>query len=101
MEEKEINRLFTSLVEDPSQHTDEVREVFTMLIRTTLKYRDFLLESQGIVVTVEDVRATLVWLAPAIAMGTLPETDNKLRLNLLKFWLDELKIPGNSKIYSA
>jgi hypothetical protein len=43
------------------------------------------------VVTVEDVRIVLEWLVPSLSSGRLPVTDNKLRLDLLKIWLDELK----------
>ncbi len=99
MEEKDILRLFLSVVENSSQNTDAIRGVFSTLIRSTLRYRDHILESKGTVVTVEDVRAVLNWLVPSLSTGRLPETEDKVRLDLLKLWLDELKYHGHPDIY--
>lgn len=99
MEENDIERLFLSVAENAGQANDEVRMVFSMLVKSTLKYRDDILASRGITVTVEDVRAALDWLIPALNSGMLPRTDDRLRLDLLKIWLDELKLLGNPKVY--
>jgi hypothetical protein len=99
MEEDEISRLFLSVLDQPSQDTEANREVFSILVKTTLRYRDHVLASSGIVVTVEDVRASLGWLVPALTTGRLPKTDNKLRLDLLKIWLDELRTLGQPRTY--
>ncbi|MCG7851390.1 MAG: hypothetical protein MIO92_02605, partial [Methanosarcinaceae archaeon] len=53
-------------------------------------YRDDVLASRGEVVTVEDVRTCLGWLVPVLATGNMPNTDNKVRLDLLKLWVEEL-----------
>jgi hypothetical protein len=99
MDEGDIEKLFLSVLEHAYQDNEEVREVFATLVKSTLRYRDHLLESQGTVVTVQDVRTTLGWLVPCLATGQLPETDNKLRLDLLKIWLDELKCLGRPSRY--
>ena len=99
MEERDIYRLFLNVIEDSAQKTDAVRQVFSILIRSTLGYRDHMLESRGVVITVEDVRIALSWLVPALMTGHLPETDDKIRLDLLKLWLDELKNLGNPNLY--
>ena len=91
MNKKDIERLFLNLVENSGQNTDAVRNVFSILVKSTLKYRDHMLESKGVVVTVEDVRTSLNWLVPALAIGNIPETDKKISLELLKLWLDDLK----------
>ncbi|MFC1821665.1 hypothetical protein ACFL9T_03090 [Thermodesulfobacteriota bacterium] len=101
MEEQDIHRLFKSLLIDHSHQTDETRQVFSVLIKTTLNYRDHLLQSEGIVVTVEDVRSALDWLIPSLTTGRLPITDNRISLSLLKLWLDELKTLGKPQIYLA
>jgi hypothetical protein len=67
--------------------------------RSTLKYRDHVLKSKGITVTVEDVRVALGWLVPSLQTGRLPETDDKIRLDLLKIWLDELRALGHPNMY--
>ena len=95
MEEKDILRLFLSVAEHAAQNTDTNRDVFSVLVKSTLRYRDQIRASKGIVVTVEDVRAALDWLVPALTTGRLPKTDNKIRMDLLKIWIDELKLFGN------
>ena len=99
MEDKEIYELFLSVAEDSGQKDDATREVFSALVRSTLKYRDHVLESKGITVTVEDVRVALGWLVPSLQTGRLPETDDKIRLDLLKIWLDELRTLGHPNMY--
>jgi hypothetical protein len=99
MEEEEIYKLFLSVAEHSGQKDDATREVFSVLVRSTLKYRDHVLESKGITVTVEDVRVALGWLVPSLQTGRLPETDDKIRLDLLKIWLDELRALGHPQVY--
>jgi hypothetical protein len=91
MEDSDLYKLFLSVAEHPSQNTEDIRKVFSILVRSTLRYRDQIMQSDGIVVTVEDVRVVLDWLVPCLASGRLPVTKNKIRLDLLKIWLDELK----------
>jgi hypothetical protein len=95
MEDKDIYALFSNLVDDAHQNNESLKAVFKVLIKSTLVYRDNVLSATDEVVTVEDVRAVLEWLVPAIKTGRLPKSDNKIRLDLLKRWLDELKILTN------
>lgn len=99
MEDKEIYKLFLSVAEHSGQTDDAAREVFSALVRSTLKYRDHLLESKGITVTVDDVRVALGWLVPSLETGRLPVTDDKIKLDLLKLWLDELRTLGHPNVY--
>ena len=94
MDETDIQKLFMSVLEHPGQNTDPTRRVFSTLVKSTLKYRDDILASEDIVVTVDDVRTCLGWLVPALGTGNLPDTENKIRLGLLKLWLEEL---GNAE----
>lgn len=96
MEDKDIYALFSNLVDEVEQNNEPLKSVFKILIKSTLAYRDNVLKTTGVVVTVEDVRAVLEWLAPTIKTGRLPVTDNKLRSDLLKLWLDELKMLTSS-----
>jgi hypothetical protein len=95
MEENEIAQLFRKIADASAADYQESREVFTSLVKSTLRYRDVLKQSRDTVLTVQDVRITLDWLLPAFTTGRLPKTDNKIRLDLLKIWLDELKILGH------
>ena len=86
----DIEKLFLSVVDDPGKRTDATHAVFAVLVNSTLAYRDHMIRSQGVVVTVEDVRETLAWLVPVLTTGQLPETENDIRLGLLKIWLRKL-----------
>ena len=99
MEDRDIYELFLSVAEHSGQTDDAAREVFSALVRSTLRYRDHLLESKGITVTVEDVRVALGRLVPCLKTGRLPDTDDKVKLDLLKIWLGELKTLGHPQVY--
>jgi len=96
MEDKDIYILFSSVAQQPDRYNESVLQVFSSLIKTTLRYRDHMLKSKGIVITVEDVRTALDWLIPCLKTGRLPEKGDKQRMDLLKLWLDELRRVGNT-----
>ena len=91
MEEKDIERLFLGVVETSESQTREVKGVFSVLIRSTLQYRDDMLASEGIIITVEDVRVTLEHLVPFLDTGRLPDTTDPIKSDLLKIWRDNLR----------
>ena len=91
MQTGDIEKLFLSVLEDSGQDTDAARRTFSSLVRSTLEFRDRILASRDLVVTVEDVHASLEWLIPALADGHMPETGSEIRLDLLNVWLKELK----------
>jgi hypothetical protein len=92
LEDEDICILFLNLAQKADRDNDSMKEVFKILIKSTLRYRDSLLKAKGVTVTVQDVQTTLEWLVPALKTGKLPSTDDKIRLDLLKLWLDELKL---------
>lgn len=79
-----------SVLDNTEHDCEAVRNVFSALLSTTLRYRDDLHASVDVVVTVEDVRTCLGWLVPVLATGNMPLTDSKVRSGLLKLWLKEL-----------
>jgi len=92
LEPDDIEKLFLTVLEDPAQDTSAVRQVFSILVKATLAYRDQVLAARGVVVTVEDVRRSLDWLVPVLATGNMPEADSGISLDLLNLWLRELRI---------
>jgi len=90
LDEIDIEKLFTRALDDSGQDTEAVRDVFSTLVHTTLRYRDEVYATRDEVVTVGDVRTCLSWLVPALATGNVPQTDNPLRFNLLKLWVAAL-----------
>lgn len=91
MENDDIEKLFFHVLEDSGQNTDTNRQVFTILVKSTLEYRDRVLASIGVVVNVKDVRTSLDWLVSVLATGKMPASDNKISMDLLKIWLRELR----------
>ena len=91
MEEKDIEKLFLSVAETSENQTREVKDVFSVLVRSTLQYRDDMLASEGIIITVEDVRVTLEHLVPFLETGRLPATTDHVKSDLLKIWSDNLR----------
>jgi hypothetical protein len=91
MDESDINKLFMTVAGSVGKVPEDVRKVFSILVSCTLCYRDTLKEDLGIVVTVEDVRLALDWLLESMHTKRLPQTNNAVRLDLLKIWLHELK----------
>jgi hypothetical protein len=91
MDESDINKLFMTVAGSAGKVPEDVRKVFSILVSSTVLYRDTLKEDLGIVVTVEDVRLALDWLLESMHTKRLPQTNNAVRLDLLKIWLHELK----------
>jgi hypothetical protein len=96
MEDNDIEKLFSKVAQRTMDQRAEVRDVFAVLVRTTLRYRDDMLESKGLIITVEDVRVTLECLIPFLETGRLPETADKIKPDLLKMWKDALGRLENS-----
>lgn len=90
MDEEDIKNLFQSLTQGTTKELKGVQEVFSILVKTTLRYRDALLTAEGTILTVEDVRKTLQWLVPALATGEVPLMCNRVQQELLKMWIEEL-----------
>jgi len=79
------------VLEDSGQDTDTNRQVFSILVKSTLEYRDRVLASKDVVVNVKDVRTSLDWLVSVLATGKMPASDKKISMDLLKIWLRELR----------
>ena len=59
MKDRDLYKLFLSVADHPSQNTKDIRKVFSILLRSTLRYRDQIMQSDGTVVTLDDVRVAL------------------------------------------
>jgi len=91
LEADDIEKLFLRVLEDSGQDTDTNRQVFSILVKSTLEYRDRVLASKDVVVNVKDVRTSLDWLVSVLATGKMPASDKKISMDLLKIWLRELR----------
>ena len=91
MDENDISRLFMRFARSAGTVPEEASQVFSILVSTTLAYRDRLKETGNITLTVQDVRTCLDLLLAAMHTRRLPQTDNLIHIDLVKLWLDELK----------
>ncbi len=91
MDKDGIQHLFEQILSESNGHDDSAQKFFSFLIKTTLNYRDEMLASKGIVVTVDHVKTSLKWLVPALATGNIPELDNQVSLDLLRTWINALR----------
>lgn len=96
MDERDINRLFERVNRGFGVVPDAAEKVFSMLVSSTLAYRDRLKSELGIVLTVEDVRTTLDWLLHYLQTNRMPETENAIRRDLLIIWQKALTTDLNS-----
>ena len=91
MDDAQINELFMKMADSIDGSVNEdVRAIFSLLVRSTLQYRDQLQGDLAITLTVEDVRACLDWLMEIMRTKRQPQTDNAVRVELLQRWLTEL-----------
>ena len=91
MDDLEINQLFLKVKKSYGDVPEGVEKVFSFLVSATLRYRDDLKSDLGVILTVEDVRVTLVWLLEFIESKKFPVTNNAVRWDLLKIWTEALK----------
>ena len=91
MDEAEIEKLFMRVAGNAGKVPEDVLAVFSLLISSTLSYRDQVKETFDITLTVEDVQIVLNWLFEALQTKRLPKTNSAVRLDLLKIWIDGLK----------
>ena len=95
-ESRGIQELFQVLVGRNQSAGESAKRLSSLLLESTLEYRDELFLEKGIVVTVEDVRKTLDWLLPALFTGNIPQLDNKIQEGLLQRWISRLRDMGKS-----
>jgi len=91
VDSKKLTDLFLTLARGSSGDPERAQTFLSILQRATLAYRDRLLDVEGVLLTVKDVRKTLEWLLPALATGETPQIGSRIRQGLLEVWLKELK----------
>ncbi|MBW1777345.1 MAG: hypothetical protein JRJ54_07105 [Deltaproteobacteria bacterium] len=95
MEEFELEDLLRRAVGDPESVPREAKHVFSVLVKSTLEFRDQQRNVLGITVTVEDVRIALDWLLDFFRSGRLPRTEHRLRRELFETWVSALSAAGD------
>jgi len=90
MDDLEINALFEQVCDSVEDQPEAVKKVFSVLLSSTLVFRDRIQKDEGVIVTVEDVTVALDWLFEFMQTQKMPQTNLSVRMNLFNFWLEEL-----------
>lgn len=90
-EDDDIRALFEK-VSEHFEGTDEgAQAMFQMLVATTLKYRDILMHSSGVALTVAETRAALDAFMETLKTHRIrPDIEKRIR-DLVILWLEELR----------
>jgi hypothetical protein len=98
MDETEIGELFNLIKGDAGDIPEDLKNVFSVLVSSTLCYRDRLKQDSGTTLTVEDVRVALDWLLEWMHTNKWPTSNHAVRLELLKIWVEELNVSCNYRL---
>jgi len=91
MKDDDIAKLFGRLAEHFKDADDNTHRMFAMLVKTTLKYRDMLMEKTGVPLTVGETQKALDVFMEVIKTHKIPQGLDKNVHDLLILWLEELK----------
>ena len=89
--EKDIKELFEHVSEHFKDADDGAKIMFSILVDTTLKYRDMLHHSSGHTLTVEETRSALSAFMGVLKTHEMPRDLEPLIHDLVVLWLEELK----------
>jgi hypothetical protein len=89
--DKDIRELFERVSEHFKDADDSSKAMFSMLVDTTLKYRDMLHHSSGHTLTVEQTRLALSTFMGVLKTHDVPKDLDPLTHDLVIMWLEGLK----------
>ncbi|QTA81572.1 Uncharacterized protein dnl_39100 [Desulfonema limicola] len=90
MDDLEINALFEQVCDNSKDQPEAVKHIFSVLLSSTLAFRDRIQKEKDIIVTVEDVTTALDWLFEFMQSQKMPDTNNSTQISLFNCWLGEL-----------
>ena len=91
-DDQDIQRLFETVAKYFEKADEGARGMFAMLVKTALKYRDMLMHSTGVPLTVAETRAALDAFMEVLQTHRIPQNLDKRVHDLVILWLDELKL---------
>ncbi|MCD6346664.1 MAG: hypothetical protein DRP47_11415 [Candidatus Zixiibacteriota bacterium] len=86
----DIIKLFQSQVQ--GQNHDDPREVVSILLTETVRFRDKLKKETGEILTVADTRVALNILKHYLDTGSLPKDIRPRQKSLANVWIDRLSL---------
>jgi hypothetical protein len=89
--ERDVKKLFERMAEHLQGADSGSKAMFSMLVRTALRYRDILMHSSGSPLTVGETRAALAAFMEVMKTHAIPPALDKRVHGLVVMWLEELK----------
>jgi len=91
-DEKDIQALFEKIAKHFGGVDEGTEAMFSMLVETTLKYRDMLMHSSGIPFTIGETREALNVFMEVMKTQKISQGVDKRIRDLVILWLEEVKI---------
>ena len=91
-DDKDIKLLFERIAEHFDDADENMKAMFSMLVRITLKYRDMLMHSSGAPLSVGETREALDAFMEVMKTHRIPDRLDKRIHDLVILWLEELKL---------
>jgi len=91
VKDDDIAKLFARLAEHFKDADDNTHRMFAMLVKTTLRFRDMLIEKTGIPLTVGETQKALDAFMEVLKKRRIPPNLDKNVHDLLILWLEELR----------
>lgn len=92
MDEKELEALFETLAKRYGINPEETKQIFTLLVKTTLKYRDLLVQQGEKPLTVTETRQAIDELLLVMQQKKFSSQVSSRIQQLVTLWYDELKV---------
>lgn len=92
IKDDDIEKLFVRIAKH-FEHADEAsHKMFSMLVRTTLKFRDELVKETGVPLTVGETQKALDIFMKILKTHKVPPNLDKNIHDLVILWLEEVKV---------
>ena len=88
----ELSNLFAKILDKLPKKNPNSKMALDKLINTTLWYRDNLKNEQNRILTIDEVKLALNEFEKSIFTHILPKNKDKIILDLIKLWHEELKL---------
>ncbi len=90
MDQEDLRLFFGKMLKDEGYISSESFAVFGKLIRLTIQYRDRLLETENVTLTVDDTKRGIAIYLETLKTGRLAESIDPKIDGLVRLWLKEI-----------
>jgi len=91
-DDRDIQELFEKVAGHFEGADGGVQEMFSMLVKVTLKYRDMLVHSGGVPLNVVETKGALDAFMEVMQTHKIPQNLDKRVHDLVVLWLEEIKL---------